>query len=138
METVLIVIHLMLVVALIGLVLLQKSEGGALGMGGGGGNGVFSSRGAANALTRLTIFCAAGFFVTSLALAFIATRNVQGTSIIDRAGAPISAPATGNPIDLQKQLDAATKAAAPVAPAVPLTSTPVVPAQKPVAPSGKQ
>ncbi|TIT37225.1 MAG: preprotein translocase subunit SecG, partial [Mesorhizobium sp.] len=52
METVLIVIHLMVVLALVGVVLLQRSEGGGLGIG--GGSGFMTARGAANALTRAT------------------------------------------------------------------------------------
>ena len=68
MQTVVIVIHLMIVAVLIGAVLLQKSEGGGLGMGGGAG--FMSSRGTANLLTRTTAILAAGFFVTSLFLAW--------------------------------------------------------------------
>ena len=70
MQTVVIVIHLMIVVVLIGTVLLQKSEGGGLGMGGGAG--FMSSRGTANLLTRTTAILAVGFFLTSLALSWIA------------------------------------------------------------------
>lgn len=93
METVIIVVHLMLVLALIGVVLLQKSEGGALGIGGGGG--FMSSRGTANVLTRTTAILGGGFFVTSLALAILAGKGVEKpSSIIDKASAPISGPAT--------------------------------------------
>ncbi|TIW78477.1 MAG: preprotein translocase subunit SecG, partial [Mesorhizobium sp.] len=70
METVLIVIHLMVVLALVGVVLLQRSEGGGLGIG--GGSGFMTARGAANALTRATAILAAAFFVTSLALSILA------------------------------------------------------------------
>jgi preprotein translocase subunit SecG len=70
METVLIVIHLMVVLALVGVVLLQRSEGGGLGIG--GGSGFMTARGAANALTRATAILAAAFFVTSLTLSIIA------------------------------------------------------------------
>ncbi|KGF67182.1 preprotein translocase subunit SecG, partial [Hoeflea sp. BAL378] len=66
MQTVLIVIHLMIVLALVGIVLIQRSEGGGLGIG--GGSGFMSARGAANALTRTTAILAAAFFITSLAL----------------------------------------------------------------------
>ena len=62
MQTVIIVIHLMIVSAMIGLVLLQRSEGGGLGMGGGGG-GFLTSRGTSNVLTRTTAILAAAFFV---------------------------------------------------------------------------
>ena len=75
MATVLLIIHIMLALALIGVVLLQRSEGGALGIGGGGGGGGFmSGRGAANFLTRATAGLAAAFFATSLILALIASR----------------------------------------------------------------
>ena len=70
MQTVIIVIHLMIVAVLIGAVLLQKSEGGGLGMGGGAG--FMSSRGTANLLTRTTAVLAVGFFVTSLLLSWLA------------------------------------------------------------------
>lgn len=84
METVLIVIHLMVVLALIGVVLLQRSEGGALGMGGGSGGGFMSARGAANALTRTTAILAAAFFATSIALGVIAKINAGPSDILDR------------------------------------------------------
>ena len=71
MQTVVIVIHLMVVSAMIGLVLLQKSEGGGLGMGGGGG-GFLTSRGTSNVLTRTTAILAGTFFATSLILSIIA------------------------------------------------------------------
>ena len=84
METVLIIVHLMIVAALIGTVLLQRSEGGALGMGGGGGGGGFmTGRGTANALTRATTFLAAGFFATSLTLAILANQGTTTVSPFD-------------------------------------------------------
>ncbi|MDX1729978.1 MAG: preprotein translocase subunit SecG, partial [Aurantimonas coralicida] len=64
-------------------VLLQRSEGGALGIGGGGG-GMMSARGAANALTRTTGILAAAFFVTSLSLGILARYGAQPTDILDR------------------------------------------------------
>ncbi|MCY6380714.1 preprotein translocase subunit SecG [Hoeflea prorocentri] len=85
MQTVLIVIHLMIVVALVGVVLLQRSEGGALGIGGGsGGGGLMSARGAADALTRTTGILAAAFFATSIALGIYARYEAQPTDILDR------------------------------------------------------
>ncbi|WP_083255871.1 preprotein translocase subunit SecG, partial [Methylobrevis pamukkalensis] len=78
MQTVILVIHLMVVIALVGVVLIQRSEGGALGIGGGGGGGFMSSRGSANVLTRATAILAAIFFVTSLALTVL--PRVMGTS----------------------------------------------------------
>ena len=98
MQTVIVVIHLMIVAGLIGAVLLQKSEGGGLGMGGGAG--FMSSRGTANLLTRTTAVLAVGFFATSLLLSWIASLDRKPTSIIDsQAPASQSQPASGsNPV----------------------------------------
>jgi len=93
MQTVVIVIHLMIVAVLIGAVLLQKSEGGGLGMGGGAG--FMSSRGTANLLTRTTAFLAVGFFITSLVLSWLASYDRKPSSIIGNAPASQSAPAGG-------------------------------------------
>jgi preprotein translocase subunit SecG len=76
MLTFIIVIHLMIVLAMCGLVLLQKSEGGGLGIGGGGGGGFMSSRGTTNVLSRSTAILAACFFATSLLLSVIAGWNL--------------------------------------------------------------
>lgn len=85
METVLIVVHLMIVVALVGVVLLQRSEGGGLGIGGGsGGGGLMTARGAASALTRVTGILAAAFFATSLALGIIAANNNPSSGILNQ------------------------------------------------------
>ncbi|TGQ72657.1 MAG: preprotein translocase subunit SecG [Mesorhizobium sp.] len=85
MQTVLIVIHLMVVLALVGVVLLQRSEGGGLGIG--GGSGFMTARGAANALTRATAILAAAFFVTSLTLSIIARYGEKPIDILDRVPA---------------------------------------------------
>jgi len=79
MESVVLVIHLIFALAIIGLVLLQRSEGGGLGIGGGGGGlgGFASAKGTANALTKMTAICAAGFFVTSLTLGVLASKSSQ-------------------------------------------------------------
>jgi preprotein translocase subunit SecG len=90
MQTVIIVIHLMIVLAMIGLVLLQRSEGGGLGMG--GGSGFMTSRGSSNVLTRATAILAGVFFVTSLALSILAGYDRKPTSILN-TGAPPPAPA---------------------------------------------
>ena len=94
MQTVIIVIHLMIVSAMIGLVLLQKSEGGGLGMGGGGG-GFLTSRGTSNVLTRTTAILAATFFATSLLLSILAGWDRKPRSILQETapGAPVSQPA---------------------------------------------
>jgi len=89
MQTVLIVIQLIVSVALVGSVLLQRSEGGALGMGGGGSGlgGFFSPRGAADTLTRTTAILAVLFFVTSLGLTLLALHGRPESSILDSAPA---------------------------------------------------
>ena len=87
MENVVLTIHLILAVLLTGVVLLQRSEGGGLGVGGGGG-GVMTGRQAANALTRLTWIFGIALFVTSIALTIIAARQVSNSSIMDQLGVP--------------------------------------------------
>jgi preprotein translocase subunit SecG len=114
MATVLIVIHLMVVLAMIGLVLLQRSEGGALGIGGGSG-AFLTGRGATNVLTRTTAILAAAFFVTSIGLTILARLESRPSDILERlpaqpaAGAQPQAPAppAGEPSsaeDLLRQL----------------------------------
>ena len=77
MESVILVIHLILALSIIGLVLLQRSEGGGLGIGGGSGGlgGLASAKGTANALTKMTGLCATGFFITSLSLGVLAGQQ---------------------------------------------------------------
>jgi len=104
MQTVLIVIHLMVVVALVGVVLLQRSEGGALGVGGGGG--FLTGRGQANALTRATAILAALFFATSLALTIMAGFNRAPKSILEGTP-PVSEPAGQAPAGQPGQTPAA-------------------------------
>lgn len=91
MENVLLTVHLILALLLIGVVLLQRSEGGGLGMS-GGGSGVMSSRGAANALTKLTWIFAIGFIITSVSLTVLAAQQSNGISVVDQLGG--SAPAS--------------------------------------------
>lgn len=82
MQTVLIVIHLLIVLSLVGVVLVQRSEGGGLGIG--GGSGFMTARGAGNALTRMTTILAAAFFATSLILGVMANYNERPTDILNR------------------------------------------------------
>lgn len=96
MQTVLIVIHLMIVLALVGVVLIQRSEGGGLGIG--GGSGFMSARGTANALTRTTAILAVLFFITSLGLGLLARYQARPTDILDRL------PTTTNSNDLLNSL----------------------------------
>ena len=126
MQTVLIVIHLLIVIALVAVVLLQRSEGGALGIGGGGG--FMTGRGQANALSRATAILGALFFATSLVMSIIAGWSRAPRSIIDNAApSSTSAPADktapaqgGNLLDqlkkMQDERGGAPAAPAPVAP----------------------
>ena len=148
METIIIVIHLMIVLALVGVVLLQRSEGGGLGIG--GGSGFMTARGAANALTRATAILAAAFFATSLTLSIIArygerpidildrvptTQGGGGAGVLDQLGgsdtpappastAPAAAPATGQDVPTAPDSGGAT----PPASTAPATGAPAAPA----------
>jgi len=119
--TVVLVVHLMIVIVLIGAVLLQKSEGGGLGMGGGAG--FMSSRGTANLLTRTTAVLAIGFFATSLLLNWIASYERKPTSLITGqppAQSQPAAPTSGGVLDTLKKSDEQSQGGS--APAAPPTS----------------
>lgn len=131
MQTVLIVIHLMIVLALVGVVLLQRSEGGGLGIG--GGSGFMTARGAANALTRATAILAAAFFVTSLGLSIIARYGDRPLDILDRL--PASQSDTGTGTGSGGVLD--QLGGAPTAPAAPATGTAPASTEAPAAPAGE-
>ena len=119
MQTVVIVIHLMIVAVLIGAVLLQKSEGGGLGMGGGAG--FMSSRGTANLLTRTTAVLAVGFFITSLFLSWLASYERKPSSIVAPASqtapaggaTPVQPPTSGGVLDTLKKVDEQQQKAPP-------------------------
>jgi len=91
MATILLVIHLMIAVTLVVTILLQRSEGGALGIGGGGG-GMVSNRAAGNALTRSSGILAAMFFLTSIGLTLLAREESRNQSILDAEPAGLSSP----------------------------------------------
>ena len=143
MQQVLIVIHLLVVLALIGTVLLQRSEGGVLGQGGGGG--FMTGRGQANALSRATAILAALFFATALLMSIMASWGRSSRSILDTASpAPsaTSAPIKVSPLDALKPTPAAPAPvatapaasdapAAPAAPAPAAGDAPVAPAPQP-------
>ncbi len=92
MEQVVLVIHLILALAIIGLVLIQRSEGGGLGIGGGGGGlgGLATPGGTASILTKVTALCAFGFFGTSLVLGILAGSHGSSKSILDELDKPQS------------------------------------------------
>ena len=122
MASVLLVIHLIVAICLIATVLLQRSEGGALGMGGGGGGGgggFLSGRGAANALTRTTAILTVAFFATSILLTLLARQDSAPSSVLDQAGQ-----------QSQGTSDAPSSSVLPQLPASPSAPTP-----EPTAPS---
>ena len=99
MATALLVLHVMIAAALIGVILLQRSEGGALGIGGGGAGGFMTGRGTANLLTRMTAGLAAAFVATSIILALLARPSGPASSILEGTSTPpaasVPAPAAG-------------------------------------------
>ena len=99
METLVLTVHILIALALIGVVLLQRSEGGGLGIGGGGGGGAgggfMTARGTANLMTRVTAILAACFFATSLVLAIMAGAGRESVSIIDEVISETPAPSSG-------------------------------------------
>ena len=111
MFTVVVVIQMLLAAALIGVILMQKSEGGALGIGGGGMSGFMTGRSTANLLTRMTAILAACFFGTSIALAMIAAHGRAPNSVLSQ---PVTQPVPTVPAR-------PAKPKAPAGPAAPLT-----------------
>jgi preprotein translocase subunit SecG len=118
MQTVIILIHLMIVATMIGVVLLQKSEGGGLGIGSTGG--FLSSRGTSNVLTRTTAILAAAFFGTSLVLSILAGMDrkpssiIQGTPGQQTPGGPLGQ--GGGVLDTLRQSEQPAPPAGPQAP----------------------
>jgi preprotein translocase subunit SecG len=102
------VVHVAIALSLVGVILLQKSEGGALGMGGGGMSGFMTGRSTANLLTRTTGFLAIGFFATSVLLVVLSNHTSAQRSLIDQGTTPPT-----------QETPAAPAPAAPAAPAEP-------------------
>ena len=132
MTVILLTIQFVVTIAMIGTILLQRSEGGALGLGGGGGvSSLMSGRGAANALSRSTVILAAIFIATSLALAMIAKANSHsGSVILPNSGQP-GGPTVPGRIPVLPGAPTPTptpSGAAPSAPGSPAAPSPLVPA----------
>jgi preprotein translocase subunit SecG len=123
MQTFIIIIHLIIVSAMIGVVLLQRSEGGGLGIGSTGG--FLTSRGTANVLTRTTAVLAAMFFLTSLVLSILAGMErkphsvLQGQTPPAAPGAPAPPAPSGGILDTLRGGEAPAGAPAPAPPAEP-------------------
>lgn len=128
LTTLVLVIHAIIAIALVGVILLQRSEGGGLGIGGGGGGGgLMTARGAADLLTRTTTWLAAAFIGTSILLAVLAAQNAKPRDIDTSLAktAPASAPATPAPAGAPPLLPGLPGAPAPAAPATPADSVPI-------------
>ncbi|MEM7022023.1 MAG: preprotein translocase subunit SecG [Pseudomonadota bacterium] len=110
MTTIVLIVHLLIALALVGVILLQRSEGGALGIGGGGSGGLMTGRASANLLTRVTAVLAAAFIASSLILAILAAHRSAPSSILDQ-------PASSTPAAPSQPAEPATPAepSAPVA-----------------------
>ena len=127
MEAVVLVLHLMIALGLVGVVLLQRSEGGALGIGGGGSGGFMTGRGTANLLTRVTAGLAALFFLTSITLTMLAKKGEVASPLdlpSSRSGAPASK--DGTPGGVLDSLEKG-KSSLPKGPATPPAPEPKVP-----------
>ena len=103
MQTILVILHVLFALSIVGLVLLQRSEGGGLGMGGGGGGGgmggLMSARGSANLLTRATAIVAALFFTSSLVLSILVANSSDSGSIVDGMDIPAAIEAPAEPTE---------------------------------------
>jgi preprotein translocase subunit SecG len=140
MQNILLTIHIIACIALVIAIMLQRSEGGALGMSGGGTGGLISGRGAAGVLVRVTMGLAAIFFVTSLSMTFLNNQANSAPGILERQ---IELDGAGNPLGTGGLSSggvttppAGTQPAAP-APA-PSSTTPAAPAPAAPAPATTQ
>lgn len=125
MIVLLFIVHILIALALVGVVLLQKSEGGALGMGGGGMSGFMTGRTTANLLTRTTAILAGAFFLTSIALVILSSpskgpRDFLGSGPVPAAPGPIAPAVPGAPAAPLPPGAPAQAPAPPPAPAAPL------------------
>ena len=128
------VVHVMIALALIGVVMLQKSEGGALGMGGGGMSGFMTGRSTANLLTRTTAILAAAFFATSILLVVLSNSVRAPRSIIEEGGPLPAAPLIpGAPVAPAPGTGPAAPGAAPATPAAPAQPAPPAEPSAPLA-----
>ena len=127
MANVLIVAYLLIVLALIAVILLQRSEGGALGIGGGSGGGFMTARGSANLLTGTTAILATLFFATAIGLTILNEVDRGTSGILERAAQTPEGAAPTSVLDALNSLQSGAPSDLPV---------PAAPATDPVAPAG--
>jgi preprotein translocase subunit SecG len=143
MLNVLLTIHMIACVALVIAVMLQRSEGGALGMSGGGTGGLISGRGASSVLVRVTMGLAAVFFVTSITMTRLNNDSANQGSIleqqVDESGNPFDSltmpPASGTTTTPDPLGGSATTVPAVPGPAAPAAPDPLAPAMNTVPPA---
>lgn len=135
MLAVLLVFHILVSIALIAVVLLQRSEGGALGMG-GGPTGMMSARGAGDLLTRTTWILATLFFILSLSLTILSGKSKGASSVVDRVKIDNLAPSTLNrPTPDQSAPTSPTDAPGPIQAPAPTVNNPFAGDPEPAAPT---
>src|SRR6516164_11275165 len=129
----LLVVHILVAISLVGVILLQKSEGGALGMGGGGMSGFMTGRSTANLLTRTTAILALLFFATSLSLVWLSNRGHAPQSILDQGAPPGPAVPVAPAVPPSPTAPAppSQTAPAPPSPTAPAPPSPAAPAEPP-------
>ncbi|HEX9447213.1 MAG TPA: preprotein translocase subunit SecG [Dongiaceae bacterium] len=126
---VVLVVHILIAAFLVGIILIQKNEGGLGGLGGGGGSGgmggLLAGRTQANLLTRVTAFLAAAFFMTSIALAVFSSHGGHDVLVPD---ATSPAANTAPTLPLPGTTNGTLPGSAPAVPALPEPAKPAAPA----------
>ncbi len=130
MQNVLLTIHIIACIALVIAIMLQRSEGGALGMGGGGTGGVISGRGAAGMLVKVTMGLAAVFFFTSVSMTWLNNQANTGPTTLERQ---IQQEGTTNPLGTGGLSSAPATTPEPAAPAAPAPVDALAPSATPPA-----
>lgn len=127
MENVILTIHIIACIVMTIVIMLQRSEGGALGIGGGGGGGLMTGRSAAGALVRVTMVFGGIFFLTSLGLTTLANRSVDNRSTLERVVDETQSGESSEPVDLLDPGSSLSDALGPavVAPEAPEPDAPV-------------
>jgi len=124
MFSVVLVIHLIVTVSLVGIILLQRSEGGGLGVGGSGNAGAMAPRAQADVLTKTTGILATIFILTSIALVILGTHGNENASLVNQLSAATPAQtgdkAPGDTPAVPAAPASAPVSTAPAAPSVPL------------------
>ncbi|MDP3493545.1 MAG: preprotein translocase subunit SecG [Hyphomonadaceae bacterium] len=139
MLAVLLTIHMIACVALVVAVMLQRSEGGALGMGGGGTGGVISGRGAAGVLVNVTMILAGVFFFTSVAMTRLNNEANAAPSTLEQQQQQLPVdpfnPLTGAPATTTAPVTTAPATTAPATPAPAPAVDPLAPRSNTPAPA---